>query len=55
MGGTGMGKLKGLAAGIFWALDTVVIGIALRQAVFCNTKEAVFLDRKSTRLNSSHR
>ncbi|MCI9430511.1 MAG: DMT family transporter [Lachnospiraceae bacterium] len=38
-----MGKLKGLAAGIFWALDTVVIGIALRQAVFCNTKEAVFL------------
>lgn len=38
-----MGKCKGLAAGIFWALDTVIVGIALRRAVFCDTKRAVFL------------
>lgn len=38
-----MGKVSGLAAGIFWALDTVVIGIALSQAVFYGTEEAVFL------------
>lgn len=38
-----MEKGKGLAAGIFWALDTVIIGIALRRSVFSDTEEAVFL------------
>lgn len=33
----------GLTAGIFWALDTVILGIALAMTPFMATKEAVFL------------
>lgn len=38
-----MKTMTGLFAGIFWALDTVVLGIALSQAVFLETPQAVFL------------
>lgn len=33
----------GLAAGLFWGLDTVIIGIALAMSPFLDTKEAIFL------------
>lgn len=33
--------ITGLLSGIFWALDTVIIGIALSSAVFNNSKEII--------------
>lgn len=33
----------GLSAGILWALDTVILGIALGMAAFCSTPEALLL------------
>ncbi len=33
----------GLAAGITWALGTVILGVALAMAPFCSTRQAVFL------------
>lgn len=33
--------ITGLLSGIFWALDTVIIGIALSSAVFNNSKEMI--------------
>lgn len=33
----------GLLAGLFWGLDTVVIGVALAMSPFLDTKEAIFL------------
>ena len=33
----------GLGAGIFWALDTVILGIALSQGCFLDSRQAVFL------------
>lgn len=38
-----MKTMTGLCAGIFWALDTVVLGIALSKAVFFENEQAVFL------------
>lgn len=35
--------MTGLCAGIFWALDTVILGIVLAQAVFFENEQAVFL------------
>ena len=35
--------ITGLAAGIFWALDTVVLGIALTMSGFTSTEQAVML------------
>lgn len=35
--------IYGLTAGILWALDTVILGIALAMSPFMATKEAVFL------------
>ena len=35
--------ITGLAAGIFWALDTVILGIALAMTPFVSTEQAVFL------------
>lgn len=35
--------LTGLAAGIFWALDTVILGIALAMTGFTSTEQAVML------------
>lgn len=38
-----MKTMTGLSAGIFWALDTVILGIALSGAEFAETQQAVFL------------
>lgn len=38
-----MRTLTGLSAGIFWALDTVILGIALSETVFSQNAQAVFL------------
>lgn len=38
-----MKTLIGLFAGVFWALDTVILGIALSGAEFAQTRRAVFL------------
>lgn len=35
--------IVGLGAGIFWALDTVILGIALSQGCFLDSRQAVFL------------
>ena len=35
--------LTGLSAGIFWALETVVLGIALGMSPFVSTEQAIFL------------
>lgn len=35
--------ITGLSAGVLWALDTVILGIALSFTPFVSTKEAVFL------------
>lgn len=35
--------ITGLMAGVFWAADTVILGIALTMAPFISTEEAVFL------------
>ena len=35
--------LQGLAAGVFWALDTVILGIALMMTPFVSTEEAIAL------------
>lgn len=35
--------ITGLAAGIFWAIDTVILGIALAMTPFVSTEQAVFL------------
>lgn len=35
--------ITGLSAGIFWAADTVILGIALAAAPFVSTRQAVFL------------
>ena len=35
--------ITGLAAGIFWAMDTVILGIALTMTPFIATEQAVFL------------
>lgn len=35
--------ITGLAAGIFWALDTVILGIALTMTPFVNSEQAIFL------------
>lgn len=38
-----MKTLTGLSAGIFWALDTVILGIALSGSEFIETQQAIFL------------
>lgn len=38
-----MKTMTGLSAGIFWALDTVILGIALSGAEFAESRQAVFL------------
>ena len=35
--------LAGIIAGITWALETVILGIALAMSPFCSTEQAVFL------------
>ena len=35
--------LYGIAAGMTWAIETVVLGIALAMSPFCSTEQAVFL------------
>ena len=35
--------ITGLAAGIFWAADTIILGIALAMTPFVSTEQAVFL------------
>ena len=35
--------IYGILAGIFWALETVVLGMALTRSVFVSTQEALFL------------
>lgn len=35
--------ITGLSAGIFWALDTVILGIALAMTPFVSTEQAIFL------------
>lgn len=35
--------ITGLTAGILWALDTVILGIALAMTPFVSTEQAVFL------------
>lgn len=35
--------ITGLAAGIFWAADTIILGIALAMSPFVSTEQAVFL------------
>jgi drug/metabolite transporter (DMT)-like permease len=35
--------ITGLAAGIFWAIDTVILGIALAMTPFVSTEQAIFL------------
>ena len=35
--------VTGLSAGILWALDTVILGIALAMTPFVSTEQAVFL------------
>ena len=35
--------ISGVLAGITWAIETVVLGIALGLSPFCTTEEAVFL------------
>ncbi len=35
--------ITGIAAGIFWALDTVILGIALAMTPFVSTEQAIFL------------
>jgi len=38
-----MSMVSGLLAGIFWGIDTVVLGIALAMTPFVSTEQAVFL------------
>ena len=35
--------ITGLAAGIFWAADTIILGIALAMTPFVSTQQAIFL------------
>lgn len=35
--------LTGMMAGIFWALDTVILGIAMAKSSFVSTEQAIFL------------
>ena len=35
--------LAGIIAGITWALETVILGIALAMSPFCSIEQAVFL------------
>lgn len=35
--------LAGIIAGITWAIETIVLGIALGMSPFCSTEEAIFL------------
>ena len=35
--------ITGLAAGIFWAADTIILGIALAMTPFVSTEQAIFL------------
>ena len=34
---------SGIIAGITWALETVILGIALGMTPFCSTEQAIFL------------
>ena len=34
---------SGIIAGVTWAIETVVLGIALAMSPFCTTEEAIFL------------
>ena len=33
----------GIIAGITWALETIILGIALGMSPFCSTEQAIFL------------
>ena len=35
--------VTGLAAGVLWALDTVILGVALSMAPFISGEQALFL------------